>query len=559
MRRFFIAILCCLMLVTAVSAANFATDLQSSTTVTADGTCEVTLTLQLKLDEAPAQLLFPLPAAARNITLNGGPARTSVSGSVRSINLNGSVHAAGVYTFSIHYDLPDAVTLNDSQQLVLTLQLLSGFAYPIENMHFTVNLPGPAERRPQFVSTYHQESADTIIDYTVDGSVISGSFNTALKDHESLTMTLIVPEEQFPQPISKKWSLSADDIAMYAFIGIAFLYWLLTLRALPPRKIRRTQAPEGLTAGQLGCALTCQGVDFTALVISWAQMGYLLIQMDDNNRVLLHKRMDMGNERSDFEVRAFRTLFGKRRTADATGYHFARLSRKLSGVVPNVRSFYLPGSGNRKILRFACVGIAVCGGISLALSFASDTVWRILFSLLLMALGGLLSWLIQDGAAAIHLRRKKPLYLALAGSVLWLLLGIWSAEWGNALLMLCCQWLAGLAGAYGGRRSDTGRQAMSEILGLRRHLTTVSTEELQQILRRNPEYYYALAPYALALGVDKAFARQLGNRKLSQCSYLVTSLDGHLTAKEWNRLLRDVAKAMDESLQPSFAEKLLGK
>ena len=526
MRRFFIAILCCLMLVTAVSAANFATDLQSSTTVTADGTCEVTLTLQLKLDEAPAQLLFPLPAAARNITLNGGPARTSVSGSVRSINLNGSVHAAGVYTFSIHYDLPDAVTLNDSQQLVLTLQLLSGFAYPIENMHFTVNLPGPAERRPQFVSTYHQESADTIIDYTVDGSVISGSFNTALKDHESLTMTLIVPEEQFPQPISKKWSLSADDIAMYAFIGIAFLYWLLTLRALPPRKIRRTQAPEGLTAGQLGCALTCQGVDFTALVISWAQMGYLLIQMDDNNRVLLHKRMDMGNERSDFEVRAFRTLFGKRRTADATGYHFARLSRKLSGVVPNVRSF---------------------------------TVWRILFSLLLMALGGLLSWLIQDGAAAIHLRRKKPLYLALAGSVLWLLLGIWSAEWGNALLMLCCQWLAGLAGAYGGRRSDTGRQAMSEILGLRRHLTSVSTEELQQILRRNPEYYYALAPYALALGVDKAFARQLGNRKLSQCSYLVTSLDGHLTAKEWNRLLRDVAKAMDESLQPSFAEKLLGK
>ena len=429
MRRFFIAILCCLMLVTAVSGANSATDLQSSTTVTADGTCEVTLTLQLKLDEAPAQLLFPLPAAARNITLNGGPARTSVSGSVRSINLNGSVHAAGVYTFSIHYDLPDAVTLNDSQQLVLTLQLLSGFAYPIENMHFTVNLPGPAERRPQFVSTYHQESADTIIDYTVDGSVISGSFNTALKDHESLTMTLIVPEEQFPQPISKKWSLSADDIAMYAFIGIAFLYWLLTLRALPPRKIRRTQAPEGLTAGQLGCALTCRGVDFTALVISWAQMGYLLIQMDDNNRVLLHKRMDMGNERSDFEVRAFRTLFGKRRTADATGYHFARLSRKLAGVVPNVRSFYLPGSGNRIILRFACVGIAVCGGISLALSFASDTVWRILFSLLLMALGGLLSWLIQDGAAAIHLRRKKPLYLALAGSVLWLLLGIWSAEW----------------------------------------------------------------------------------------------------------------------------------
>ena len=559
MRRVLIAFLCCLLLVTAVSAASTATDLQNNTTVSSDGTCQVAITLQLKLDEVPAELLFPLPADARDISLNGGPARTSLSGTVRNVHLSSNIHAAGVYTFSLHYSMPDAIATDKNDQLVLTLQLLSGFAYPIEKMSFTVSLPGAVEHRPKFLSTYHQESADSYIDYTVEGSVISGSFTTALKDHESLTMTLVVPEEQFPQPISKQWSLSTDDIAMYVCIAVALLYWLLTLRALPPRKIRRTQAPEGLTAGQLGCALTGRGVDFTALVISWAQMGYLLIQLDDNNRVMLHKRMDMGNERSEFEARAFRTLFGKRRIVDGTGYHFARLSKKLSVTVPCVRGYYLPGSGNPGILRFLCLGIGVINGISLALSFASDTAWQIILSMLLMVVGGFLSWLIHDGAAVIHLRKRQPLYLSLLGTVIWLFLGILAGELASVLLMLAVLWLLSLASAYGGRRNETGRQVMSEILGLRRHLSSVSKDELQQILRRNPEYYYQLAPYAMALGVDKAFARRMSTRKLHQCSYLVTTEDGHLTAKEWNGLLRAAAAAMDVRNQRSLLEKLLGR
>jgi hypothetical protein len=129
----------------------------------------------------------------------------------------------------------------------------------------------------------------------------------------------------------------------------------------------------------------------------------------------------------------------------------------------------------------------------------------------------------------------------------------------HALLTVLFLWFMGFAQAYGGRRNDTGRLTMSEILGLRRHLATVSKEELQQILRKNPEYYYAMAPYALALGVDKAFARQMAGRKLPQCSYLVTTEDGHLTAKEWNQLLRSAASAMDASNQRSMLEKLLGK
>ncbi len=545
MRRIFIALLCCLLLVTAVSAKSAVSQLQINTAVDSDGTCQVTLSLQLQLDAVPDSLMFPLPGNARDISVNGGIGRTQLSGDVRYVNLGG-VYTPGTYTYSIRYSLPDAIQADKKGQLFLTLELLSGFDYPISAMDFTVTLPGAPEEKPSFLSTYHQEGVDTLIDLQLSGNAISGSFTRELNDHESLTMTLAVSETMFPQPISKKWSLSTDDIAMYACAFLAVLYWVFALRCLPPHRIRRTNAPEGLAAGELGCCLTGQGVDLTMMVIHWAQMGYLLIQLDDNGRVLLHKRMDMGNERSDYENRYFRSLFGKRRTVDGTGFHYARLAQKAARQTPRLGLYYQKGSGNPYVFRVLVSVLGILGGVSLASALVNDTIWQILLGSLLTICTATASWLIQSAAGVVHLRQKTKLFAALGVSLLWLAVGILAGEWGVAVFVLTSQWLAGFAVSYGGRRSELGRQALAEILGLRRYLKSVSKNELQRILRDNPDYFYNLAPYALALGVDKSFARQMGSLQLPECTYLTTGMDGHLTAREWNQLLRDTAGTLDE-------------
>lgn len=558
MRRFFIFVLCCLLLTTAVSAASSATELVSTTQVYSDGTCQVSLTLQLKFDEVPANLSFPLPQNARSISLNGGGAHTWRSGSARYVDLSSIVNYPGNYTITLHYSLPDSVVAQKGK-LYLELDLLSGFAYPIEQMRFTVILPGAPEFRPEFTSIYYQEAVDSLMDCQIKDNTISCSFRQRLNDHESLSMRLQVTESQFPQPISKKWRLSSDDIAMYICLLLALLYWVLTMRALPPRRRKNALPPDGVTAGELGCFLTGRGVDFTMMVISWAQMGYILIHLDDNGRVLLHKRMDMGNERSDFENRCFRTLFGRRTTVDGTGYHFARLVRKASRTISDAGIHYRRHTGNPHIFRALCACVGIFGGISMAAMFADDTAWQVVLSVFLAALGVAVCWVIQAGAATVHLRRNQSLLLALIGSGLWLLLGLWAGEVGVSLFLVLVQWLAGLAAGYGGRRTEVGRQMLSDVLGLRWYLRTIPKEELLRIIQRNPEYYYDLAPHAMALGVDVAFARQLGNRKLPQCTYLTTGMDGHLTAQEWNRLLRDAVSALDERQQRMKLDKLLGK
>ena len=558
MRRILIAILCCVLLVTSVSAAGISS-LQSDTLVASDGSCDVTLTVTLQMDGPASELTFPLPENSRDITVNGSIARSTRSGTVRIVDLTKHVAGAGTYTLVLRYSLPDAVTADENDDLTLTLQLLSGFAYPVENMAFTVTLPGPVEHEPDFTSVYYQEAADTIMTVSVNGAVISGTVDQRLQDHECMTMTLAVSEEIFPQSVAKKWSMDTVDLIMIGIALLAVLYWLATMRFKPPRRLRRATPPEGITAGEVGCRLTGQGVDFTMMVVSWAQMGYLLIQPDDNGRVLLHKRMDMGNERSDFENRYFRSLFGRRRTVDGTGYHYARLCEKASRVAPGAQTIYLRNSGNPKVFRILAAAVGTFAGVSLATAFVQDTGWRVVLGILLGLLTSVASWQIQKGTMYARHRDKTRLWIGLGCAAVWLIVSLSAGEWGTALTVILAQLLAGPAAAYGGRRSDTGKQDMAELMALRRHLKAISVEDVKRILKANPDYYYALAPYALALGVDRAFARQMGGARLPECTYLTTGLDGHMTAREWNQLLRDTVDSLDTLHRRMPIDKLLGK
>ena len=77
------------------------------------------------------------------------------------------------------------------------------------------------------------------------------------------------------------------------------------------------------------------------------------------------------------------------------------------------------------------------------------------------------------------------------------------------------------------------------ILGTSDTIREITPEEIE-------EYFYSMAPYALALGIDKAFAHRFGGKQLPGCPWLTTGMDGHLTADEWNQLLRSTVTALDE-------------
>jgi hypothetical protein len=344
---------------------------------------------------------------------------------------------------------------------------------------------------------------------------------------------------------------------MLVFAGLALLYWILFLRTLPLKRTPSTTAPEGITAGELGCRLTLSGGDLTMMVFSWAQLGYILIHMDGNGRVMLHKRMDMGNERNQFENKIFRALFGNRRMVDATGQQYAVLCRKVARLIPSERNMYKGNSGNMRIFRgLAAVSQMLCG-VCVAMNFAIPFAFQVILAVLLAVIGMVTGWLIQDIAYRDHLRGKTAVYIGFVCMLLWIVLGILCGQVWIPLGCVVGEFLIGYLAAYGGRRSDLGRHDASQVLGLRSFLKRIQSADISRLMANDPDFFFNMAPHALAMGVINPFARAFGRRMLSQCPYIVSRVTGKRTAEEWGNLMADVADLMDLRARQMQVEKWL--
>ena len=527
-------LLCCLLVSIPAMAMSAASGISGNATLAEDGSCRMELTITLQLDSAQEHLLFPLPADAEHVLLNGQDVPTKVIDGKLQVALPSL--SAGKHTLLLRYDLPCVLEFSKDQTNV-SLPLLSGFSLPIEHVDFKVTFPGPITGRPTFLSGYHQDNIrlnTTLTEYTLECST-----NTALKDHE--TLRLVMPVDPGMFPASGGSALDWWDWACLVMVVLAIGYFWLTL--MPQFGVRRRNrsytAPEGITAGEVGCCLTGSGTDLSMMVLSWAQLGYLQLELDKRGRLLLHKQMEMGNERSYHEGRIFQILFGRRDVVDAASTHFTRIYRKVAGRSPLHKQLYKPYSGDHRIFCGLCCAAGVCSGVQMG----SGSVWlMILLGIVALAL----SFGIQAGCKCIPLRSKMPLLVAIACGCVWMLLGTWTENPGRAILMVIFQFAAGVLAAYGGKRSQLGQGVLTQLLGLRRHMLTAHSIDLQQLQQKNPNYFYEMVPYALAMGIDRKFARRFDSKTaLPECLWLRGA--PRMNPQQCAARLRLLAEIMDKA------------
>ena len=567
-RALMMLVVCVLMLgviVMPASAESAASKVDIQATVSSEGDCYVTMNVTLRMEAINNGLTFPLPANASNITVNSSSANTIKTASAIQVDISKVTSGmTGEFSLMFNYTIPEAVKVvkineglsNEERVLQLEIPMLCGFELPVESMNFIINMPSnEMTNDPVFTSIYRQSSVGSDLTVKVDGSQIIGSTKVAMNDHDGVTMTMIVPKQMFPTISTYIREGNPELIPMLICAGLALLYWLIFLRTVPLVRSRSITPPEGITAGELGCRLTLAGGDLTTMVFSWAQMGYLLIHLDGYGRVLLHNRMDMGNERSQFENKVFKLLFGSRSVVDATGYQYAKLCRKVAGIVPNERNMNRNNSGNMKIFRALCCGTQVFCGVCVAMNMTSILALEILLSIILAAFGAVSAWLIQDVPYRTHLRGKVPVYIGLVCILIWIVLGILCGQVWIPLGSALGQLLLGYFAAYGGRRSELGRHDAGQVLGLRHYVKHLPRNDINRLLMNDPEYFFNLAPYALAMGVINPFAKAFGRRKMDQCPYLVTRVHGKRTAEEWAQIMADTADMMDAKSRRMMVEK----
>ena len=545
-------------------ADSYATLVETYCTLNTDGDCLVNMTVTLHLDNSGGDMTFPLPVNATDLSMNNGAAKTVKTADAIHVDISKFTEGlVGDFTLRFDYTIPKAVKVKVLPEgasasekkafeevfaktpLQLDLPLLCGFAYPVDNLQFVVSLPSNVETKPSFTSVYRQTGIASELNYVVKSNIVSGSSTKPLNDHEGITMTMDLTKEMFPGVSTYRRTGNPELMPMLILAGVALLYWIIFLRTLPLIRNRHVTAPEGLTAGELGCRLTLSGGDLTMMVMSWAQLGYITIHLEKRGRILLQKRMDMGNERSLFEVRVFQMLFGKSRVVDATGGQYAKLCLKVARMIPGEKTMYSASSGNIKLFRALCCGSHIFAGINVGMNMSSIMAIQILLAVIFAVLAAITGWFIQEAAYRTHIRGKLPVYVAGAAIVLWVVLGILAGQVWIPLGSAIVQLLLGYFAAYGGRRSDLGRASAAQILGLRAYMKGIGKEEISRLCNADPDYFFNMVPYALAMGITHPFAKCFAGRKLAPCPYLMCGIQNRRTAAEWAAILADTADRMD--------------
>ena len=558
MRRVIVLLLCIVLFALPAHAANTAPQVSTTAIVNANGTCNVTIEADIRLDDPARGLKFPLGTDIKSVKLNGSPAPLTQSEGITSVNLSHLDGKLGLYSCTIEFEINSVVELVDNDKQVVTVPLLYGFPYPVQDMRFSVTMPSRFDSVPSFYSGYHGQDIERQMSASISGSVIRGSVSQELKDSETLFLKLTAPKGMFPAAQTFGGSLPYDGPAMAILALVALLYWILRMGCLPRYCPRRATPTEGLSAGQVPTYLTRRPGDLPAMVLQWAQLGYLIIHLDDNGRVFLHKKMNMGNERSVFEQRCFRDLFGRKMMMDATGYRFQRAADKAAALSRRQAGGYRnPFTSIRAFRLLSCL-VGIFAGIAMGDTIATDHTWRIALMAGFGLICGALCWIILCGMDCLHLRSKAGLKLSLCAGVLLLIVSAICGAFAYGLAAVLWSLLAGMLSAYGGKRTQNGTRIYCEILGLRRHMRKAGKTELRRILGANRNYYFELAPFALILGVDKVFAEKFGDARLPACTWLVSGVDVR-TAPEWYHQLREVYNAMHRERKATLAERIFGK
>lgn len=549
MRRFFLfvsALLLIFALGIGVCAAPAAPKISYFATVTADSRCQINMTVTVHLDAVSQDLTLPIPADAGNISVNGSRVFTSRSGDKRYISLRRVVgKSIGDITFTVSYTLPDVVNTSDLGTLELQLPMLSGLVYPVELFEFSVSLPTAMDALPGFVSGYHQAGIEEFLTYRVEGNTISGSSTAAMKDHETLTMTLAVTEELFPQGLTDIQDWSACVTAMLICGILALIYWLVALRFLPLQKIRSADLPDGYTAGDLGSILHLRGMDVTMTVLTWATLGYVMLETDRSGHVRIHKRMNMGNERKESEQKLFRAMFARRNTVDTASTHYAQLCLDAAKKPKGLHELVRKGSGNPLVFQVLASGIGLFGGVCIAIVMGNGAMLQGLLILALGIAGAASGFILQSWGRCLTVRDPARMTLCLILSLAWLLVsfvaGIFSVGLGMVGGLLAAGWLF----AWSGRRSQQGKLLVAQVLGLKRYLSTLDPAQLQQQSQHDPDLFFTLAPCAIALGQGQAVARKFGKLKLESCPYLMGIRAGGGSCWEWMQILQKCVRSMN--------------
>lgn len=518
-------------------------------TVDAGGRASVHQKIELAIVGTLEEIRFSFPEGAKKADIDGYWTSSSKENGIKYLSVSSRKGFTGTQTFQLSYTLNDLVTGEEASQ-VLTLPLLSLQDYQIGILTFSVSLPEEFAGQPRFSSGYYNAHVEDLMTVTAAGGVVTGSMNQITRDNDTLTMILSLPEGYFAGNYGESKLSPVMTVLIFLLLALILLYWFRTMKNPPLRVQARTLPPDGVNPGDVPFLLAGGHADFNMLVSHWAVLGYVSFYINKSGHVILRRRMSMGNERRVFERKLFDLLFAEENLCDGASLRYKKVGEKAMAVIPRYWSkrIYDKRSGSPFLAKVLC-SFACALATFLAMDAVAPEKLHGLFLFVSLIAGFAMGWMIPRACGAYYL---NDWILTGVGAGCGLLLLIIGGMGGATLTMLPTVAVTAFVGwqtAHGGMRRPYGDEVIAQTLGFRRFLHNAADHHVMQMLRRDPQYFYKILPYAEAMGQGRHFVSLFHDCQLEPCQWYESARSIPTTASAFYDHYVDTLDMLNISLQ----------
>ena len=516
----------------------------------ASGKTAVTTVLQVTFDSPTEEVVYPLPQSDVS-RVSAGDFSFDVEKSDKGIDviLENSAGFVGTQTFMITYTVPAGVYADDDGEHYSLGILSSRLGKDVASCSFQITMPAPFEAETQVVSGYHGTLGQSDTGLVTEGNVLRGSADSRMA-YDSLRADLILPEGYFRirsntiPVVSITWLA----VGMVAVLILTYVYWRLKIRTSRVNTSTRLLTPEGLLPCHLSQVLDGITCDIPALILEWANQGYLSIALSRRGTVVLMKNMDMGSERSRAEQKLFLRIFGSRLRVPVTPGRYAKAaalfrasSRKSLNRIMLDRT-----GGNLLLVQFPCrVLLAVGIGYILQAALPEGAGFTVLAVLAGLA-GYVYSIHLHAALQRFFLRGTTDRTFFGVTAVLGVLIffALLAGALPEMLVGTVACAMSAFLGSRGPRRSKWGVDALSQTRGCRSFFRQVTWQKLQVYQGRDRYFFQKQLPKAVALGVERRFARRFEDIPVPLPHWLYIPAETSLSAMSLYRELQPILRQL---------------
>ncbi len=498
----------------------------------------------------------------------------SVSDTYKTSNENGykvlkigdssqTVSGRKTYTIKYNYNIGKD-PLKDADELYFNL-IGDEWDTNIENVTFNITMPKPFDKtKLGFSSGYETSTSSSNVNYTVTGNTINGSLRNKLYSSQALTVRLTLPEGYFVGASSNFDFLILLKIGIsIVFVLIAFGLWNKYGKDEEVVETVEFYPPNGMNSADLGFIYKghSEARDIISLLIYLANKGYLKIEEYEEKtlkvikskkfKIIKVKEYDGDNED---EKTFFKSLFlfkNEVTKSDLYNKFYLTLQQIASNInrKENKEKIFEKASLGKRIFILAMIIIVFLFMRGVAIPRAEN-------------MEGFVTIIVMMIMLLIILYKKPNICTITLASIAFVGVGFFSRAIdivsNGAYLIefiiesICIVLLIIFLGIIR-KRTKYGTQMLGRIQGFKYFLETAEKPQLEELVMKNPEYFYNILPYTYVLGISNKWMKKFEDIALEAPNwyYGYTDFNNYTFNNFMNSTYSSISNAMSSSASDS--------